>query len=119
MSRLWVQTLFRKWRSWEITNEHAFRIREGNPAGQCTESRSSVVARRGAARWIAKEGCASQHAHFLAALQLAHFALLQGAFYAQAVEQNSRRRFAGVPAFSPTMPSSSPRRMPSASVSCS
>src|SRR6266404_1727009 len=48
---------------------------------------------------IAEEGLRQQDANFLAALQLAHFALLQRAFYAEAVEQNTGVRFGGVAAF--------------------
>src|SRR5712664_765413 len=47
---------------------------------------------------IAEEGLREEHAHFLATLQFAHFALLEGAFDAEAVEQNAGVGFAGVAA---------------------
>ena len=43
-------------------------------------------------RRIAEEGLRQQHAHFLAALQLAHFAFVQRGFDAQAIQQHAPRR---------------------------
>ncbi len=48
---------------------------------------------------IAEEGLRQQHAHFLAALQFAHLALVQVTLYSKAVEQNSRIGFRRVAAF--------------------
>ena len=68
---------------------------------------------------IAKQGLRQQHAHLLAALQFAHFAIVQASGISRPSSRTAASLSAVYPPSSPTMPSSSPRRMPSSSVKLS
>ena len=94
MSAVWVQTSFRKWRSWEMTIRQPCVVPADNPAASGpNRDRGCWWARRAAERWrLPKRAWASSTRTFWPPCSSAHLAFVQRFGDVEAVEQGWRRR---------------------------